>query len=68
MLVEEPEQGAKMEDMYEDERGRGEKWTAIAIPLPFIQVLEGDEVPYAGKGQEGDVPRESDPAERVMRS
>ncbi|KAF3843589.1 hypothetical protein F7725_002438 [Dissostichus mawsoni] len=63
VLVEEPEQGGKMEDMYEDERGRGERWTVIAIPLPFLQVLEGDEIPYAGKGQEGDVPRESDPVE-----
>lgn len=67
MLVEEP--NGESEDMYEEERGRGEKWTkhrVVAIPLPFLQVLEGDEVSYASEGQEGGVPREISPSKLMM--
>lgn len=69
MLVEEPEDGAKVEDVYGEDRGRGERWTGhrvVAVPLPFLQVLEGDEVSYAGEGQEDGVPRENCPAELMM--
>lgn len=68
VLVEEPEDEAKVEDMYEERRW-GERRTGcrvIAIPLPFLQVLEGDEVSYACEGQEGGVPWENCPAELVM--
>lgn len=69
VLVEAPEAEAKMADVYEKGRGRGERWTGhavVATAFPLLQVLEGDEVSYASKGQESSVSGENRPAESMM--
>lgn len=66
VLVEEPEGEENVDDVHEEERGRGERWTgdtAVAVPFSFLQVLEGDQILYAGEGQEGSIPRKNCPAE-----
>lgn len=68
MLVEERNNEAKVEDVFEDDRGQGDRWTGhrvVTVTLSFFKVLEEDEVLHAGEGQEGGLPRENCPAERM---